>query len=447
MADPLLGQILFLLLLVLVNAFFSMTEIAVVSLNDSKLRRIADLGDKKARNLMWLTKKPTRFLSTIQVGITLAGFLSSAFAASNFADRIAVWAVNIGVKMPQDTLHTIAVVAITIILSFVTLVLGELVPKRIAMQSPEKIAMGVSGFIRLITVIFLPLVGLLTATTNGILKLMRIDPHAKNEEATEEEIRMLISIGQETGNIAETEKEMIENIFELNNRVASECMTHRTDIVGISIHDKPENIEQIIRENTHSRFPVYDEDLDDIIGILHARDYFINHFNKTQKTVKELLRPVYMVPESIRADKLLQNMQQNHVQMAIVVDEYGGTAGLVTIENLLEEIVGSIRDEYDPIEKSIQKVSANTWRIQGGAELEEVEKALGIALPDEDYDTFGGYIFGHFNVIPLDGSQPEVEADGLIIKVEKIEDHRVEWALVSKTEQLPEETVLKDDKQ
>jgi putative hemolysin len=445
MTDPLPGQILLLLLLTLVNAFFSMTEIAVVSLNDSKLRRIADLGDKRAKNLIWLTKKPTRFLSTIQVGITLAGFLSSAFAASNFAERLAEWAVKMGIGIPQATMHTVAVVLITLVLSFFTLVLGELVPKRIAMQSPEKIAMGVSSFIRGVSVVLSPLVSLLTATTNGILRLLRIDPHAKTQEATEEEIRMMISIGQEEGNIAETEKVMIENIFELNNRVASECMTHRTDIVGISIRDKAANIEQIIMENTHSRFPVYEEDLDDVVGILHARDYFIDHFSQKQKTLKELLRPVYMVPESIRADRLLQNMQQNHVQMAIVVDEYGGTSGLVTIENLLEEIVGSIHDEYDSMENSIQKLSANTWRIQGSAALEDVEKALGVELPDEDYDTFGGYIFGQFYVIPEDGSQPEAEVDGLMIKVEKIEDHRVEWALVSRTEQLSENPVIQKE--
>lgn len=439
MADPLLGQILFLLLLILVNSFFAMTEIAVVSLNDSKLKRIAEQGNKRAKSLIWLTQKPTRFLSTTQVGITLAGFLGSAFAAQNFSERITAWAINIGVKLEPATLNALSTVLITIILSFVTLVLGELVPKRIAMHNPEKIAMSVSGFIKFISIVFMPLVSLLTATTNGILRLLRIDPHAKMQEATEEEIRMLISIGQETGNIAETEKEMIENIFELNNRIASECMTHRTDIIGIWIHDDPNSIEEIIKENTHSRFPVYDEDIDDIIGILHTRDYFNNYFNKGQQSLKQMLRPAYMVPESIRADILLKNMQQNHMQMAIIVDEYGGTSGLITIQDILEEIVGRIHDEFDSMESTIQKLSVNTWRIKGTAELDEVAKDLNVALPIEDFDTFGGYIFGQFEEIPLDGSQPEIEKDGLVVKVEKIEDHRVEWALVSKTAELPYE--------
>ncbi len=431
MPDPLLGQILFQLLLILVNAFFALTEIAVISLNDTKLRRIADSGNKRAKSLIWLTKRPTRFLSTIQVGITLAGFLGSAFAADNFSDRIVQWALSIGVQMPVATLDTIAVIVITIILSFFTLVLGELVPKRIAMHNPERIAMVVAGVIKFVSLILMPLVWLLTVTTNGILRLFRIDPHAKQQEATEEEIRMMISIGEEKGNIQPAEKEMIENIFDFNNQTVEEIMTHRTDIVAIWLQDQPGIVRGIIMENTHSRFPVFSEDIDDIVGILHQRDYLINDISGSPKTLQELLRPPYMVPESIRADVLFRNMQQNHIQMAIVVDEYGGTSGLVTIEDLLEEIVGSINDEYDPLEKSIQKLDANTWRIRGSTDLGEVSEALDIPLPVEVYDTFGGYIFGQFDVIPADGARPQLEKDGLTIRVEQIEDHRVEWALVS----------------
>jgi putative hemolysin len=428
-----LGNLLVLLVLISFNFFFSMAEIAVISLGESRLRRISKSNIAKAKNLVSIAKNPTGFLSTIQLGITLSGFFSSAVAAAGFSEKIVNWAVNAGINVSRQILGAVSLIVITLALSFLTLVLGELVPKRIGMHNPEKIALAVSGIIRFISKLFLPFVWLLTVSTNGILRLLRINPHGKSQEVTEEEIRMLISVGEEKGAIEESEKEMIENIFDLNNISASDCMVHRTDIAGLRIGEPAEKTGKTILSNTHSRFPVYKDDLDNISGILNTHDYLLNIILKTGNPLEKLLRPAYFVPESIRADLLLKNMRQKHIQMAIVVDEYGGTSGLVTIEDIVEKIVGAINDEYDPPQQDIELIEGNIWRINGDTGPGEVNHALGLNLPEDKYDTFGGYILSRFNEIPPDGSRPEMQKDGFIIEVERIEDHRVKSCIVTKT--------------
>ena len=438
-SDPWGGPLLLQLILILINGWFAATEVAVLSLSDAKLRHDAEEGDRVAEQLLRLAESPNRFLSTIQVCITLAGFLGSAFAADRFASRLASWLVSLGVGMDPSTLNAVCVVAITLILSYFTLVLGELVPKRIAMQHPEKMARLSCGVLRFCAAAFKPIVWLLSASTNGILRLMGIDPNAEPEEVTEEEIRMMVDMGGESGAIEETEKEMIENIFEFNNRSAEDVMTHRTNVTSIWIGDDEQTILKTIRESGLSRFPVYDEDMDDIIGVLSTRSFLLNAQSDQPRPLRELIREAYFVPETVQADALFRDMQKKKIHMAIVVDEYGGMSGIVTMEDLLEEIVGNIYDETDhEAVADIVPLTEDTWRISGSAPLEDVAEALGISLPlEEEYDTLGGLIFSQFTTIPQDGATPEVDACGLHIQVEKIEDHRVESALVTR---LPEES-------
>ena len=442
-SDPIWPQLLLQLILILVNAYFAATEIAVISLNENVLRREAEEGDKKAAKLLKIMEAPTRFLSTIQIGITLAGFLGSAFAADNFAGRIRDWAV---LKWQLDAataaaVNTLAVILITIILSFFTLVLGELVPKRLAMQKTEEVARFTCGVVSFLSAVMRPLIWLLTVSTNGVLRLLHIDPNAEEDEVSEEEIRMMMDIGEEKGAIESGEKEMIDNIFEFNNMTAEEVMIHRTDVVMLWAQDSDEGIIRTIRETGLTRFPVYEEDADDVIGILNTRTYLLNAREAQPKPLRELLTPAYFVPESVRTDALFRDMQAKKIHMAIVVDEYGGTSGIITMEDLLEEIVGNIYDEFDPQdEQEIVPLGENLWRIAGSADLEEVAEALGVELPeDEEYDTLGGLVFAQLAVIPEDGSHPEVDVCGLHIRVEELNDRRVEWATVSRLEIPPQE--------
>lgn len=432
--DPIIGQLLLQLVLILVNAFFAATEIALLSLNENRLEKSVEDGDRKAALLLKTVRSPDSFLSAIQVGITLAGFLGSAFAAENFADRLVEWLINdMHVAISAETLGAISVVLITIVLSYFTLVLGELVPKRVAMFAPDKVARFSIGVISAIEKVMRPVIWLMSKSTNAVLRLMRVDPHKETEEVTEEEIRMMVDIGEEKGAIESAEKEMIENVFEFNNTTAGDVMTHRIDVKSIQADADGDDIIELIAQTGLSRFPVYQDDIDDIIGVLNTRDYLLNLRLSRPKSIRELLREAYFVPESVRADVLFRDMQKRKIHLAIVVDEYGGTSGVVSMEDLLEEIVGNIYDEFDPLEEEeIQKLGDNLWRVSGSMPLETLEEALDTPLPqDEEYDTLGGLIFAQLTVVPRDGEQPEMDVCGLHVKVERIEDRRVEYALVS----------------
>ncbi len=435
-SDPIWGNLLLQLALIAVNAFFAATEIAVISLNENKIRHQAEEGDAKAKQLLRLVQAPNGFLSTIQVGITLAGFLGSAFAADNFASRLTAWLVD-GlhvVVLPRDTINTLCVIFITLILSYFTLVLGELAPKRIALQRPEKVARLTCGVISFLARVTKPIILFLSASTNGVMRLMGINPHQAGNNVTEEEIRMMVDIGEEKGAIETNERDMIENIFEFNNSSAEDVMIHRTDVASIWIQDTPEIIIKTILDTGLSRFPVYEEDIDDVIGILYTRDYLLNEHADPPKPIRELLREAYFVPETVQADVLFREMQRRKVHLAIVVDEYGGMSGIVTLEDLLEEIVGSIYDEFDPAARQeITPIGDNQWRVAGTVDLETLSEALDVALPLEDeYDTLGGLIFNQLTTIPQDGSHPEVEVCGLRIYVEELLEHRVETAIITK---------------
>ncbi|MDE7004286.1 MAG: hemolysin family protein [Oscillospiraceae bacterium] len=429
---------LLLVILILINAFFAAAEIAVISLSETKLRHQAEEGDKKAQRLLKLTQAPDHFLSAIQIAITLAGFLSSAFAADSFSDPLVTWLVEEkGVTaLDPHALNNLMVVLITLVLSYFSLVLGELVPKRIAMKKTEGVARFTAGAVSAVAAVFRPVIWLLSKSTNGVLRLLHIDPRADQEDVSEDEIRMMVDLGEERGAIETSEKELIENIFEFNNTTAEDVMVHRTDMVMVWVQDTGEEVLSTILSSGRSRFPVYEEDADHIVGILNTRDFLLNAQEEQPKPLTQLLRPAYFVPESVRTDVLFRDMQSKKVHMAIVVDEYGGTSGLVTMEDLLEEIVGNIYDEFDPQEeKDIEQVEPGVWKASGSCPLEQIAQALEMEFPEEEEsDTLGGLVFAQLSVIPEDGAQLEVDACGLRIQVRSFADRRVEWALVSKLE-------------
>ena len=428
--DPLIWQLILQLLLILINAFFASEEIAVVSLNTAKLRADAEDGDKRAAKLLRLVESPTAFLSTIQIAITLAGLLGSAFAATNFADRLTTWLVQSQgfTALPVSTLNTIIVILITLVLGYFTLVLGELVPKRIAMQKPMQIARIASPVISALSVIMRPVIWFLSISVTGVLRLLGMKNQAKTDLVTEEDIRMMLDESEEEGLIESSEGEMIDNIFEFNNIQIYDVMTHRVDVESIDVEDSREEITELIRSTGYSRFPVYEEDQDNIIGILYVKDFFLNQ----EKSLRELLKEPLFVPDSMICDDLFRKMQQEHTHFAIVTDEYGSFLGVITMEDLLEEIVGNIYDEYDEKEDYIIPNPDGSWTISGRAELKDVEKALDIELPErEEFNTLSGLILNETEEIPKEGDQFEVLVDGLRIQVLKVVDRRIEETRVS----------------
>ncbi len=436
MEDPVIWSILLQLFLIALNAVFACAEIAIISINDNKLDKMAASGNKKAKRLISLTSQPAKFLATIQVGITLAGFLGSAFAADNFSDLLVGWFVGIGVTIPVSTLDTLSVIIITIILSYVTLILGELVPKRIAMKKAEAIGLSMSGFIYVVSRVFAPIVFVLTASTNGILRLIGIDPHAEDEEVTEEEIRMMVDAGSEKGAIDNEEKEFIHNVFEFDNKTANELMTHRTDVILLWEEDNDETWENIVLESRYSIYPICGESADDIVGVLNARDYFRLKDRSRESVLKHAVKPPQFIPEGVNADVLFRNMKKNRNHFAIVIDEYGGMSGIITISDLLEELVGNLNDNMlDTTEEpSIEQIDVGTWSINGAVLLDDVVKTLGVALPCDEYDTFSGMVFAIIGNIPPDGTTLEIEEYGLLIKVTNIKERRIENSIVCLTD-------------
>lgn len=430
--DPIVWQLLLQLFLILLNAVFACAEIAVISINDNKLERLAAAGDKRAVKLISLTQQPAKFLATIQVGITLAGFLGSAFAADNFASKLTAWLVSIGVGVSPATLNTVSVIVITIVLSYFTLILGELVPKRIAMQNAEKMGLAMSGLVYFIANLFAPLVWFLTKSTNALLRLLRIDPDAVGEEITEEEIRMMVDVGSERGAIDSDEKNLIQNVFEFNDKTAEEVMTHRTEVSILWMDESDGEWEKTLTESRHSKYPVCGEDMDDIVGVLNTKDYFRLKSRDRETVLAEALQPAQFVPESVQNNVLFRNMKNRRNHFAVVLDEYGGMSGIVTMNDLLEELVGDLEDDETapPDEPPVERIDSKTWKVLGGASLDDVAKALKIELPVDTYDTFGGMVFGLLGFVPDDGETPELEALGLSVKVTEIKDHRLEKAVV-----------------
>ncbi len=371
-----ISQLAILVVLIALNAFFAATEIAFISLNDARIEKQAKEGNKKAKQIEKMIKSPSKFLATIQIGITLAGFLSSAFASDAFAEKLAPVLYKIMPFISFGVWKSVSIVIITIILSFFTLVFGELVPKRFAMKYYEKLSFATIGIIRTISILTSPFVKFLTVVTNGVSKLFGVGEN-EEESVTEEEIKMMVDQGEEKGTIKEEEKELINNVFEFNDITVSEIMRHRTDIFAVDINISNEELLQVLshEEYRYSRIPVYDETIDEIKGILYVKDVLKNINKKTFK-VKSVVKDAYFVSRNRLINEVFKELQKNKKQIAIIVDEYGGTAGLITMEDILEELVGDIYDEYDKEEKEYEKIDQNTYLLSGSMTIYDVNKVL-----------------------------------------------------------------------
>lgn len=422
-------KLLLLFVLVLVNAFFAMSEIAIISLNDNKIQRMAEDGNKKAKQIIRLTENSSNFLSTIQIGVTLAGFLTSASAADSFADPLVAKLMTTAVAdyIPEGVLNVICVVVITLLTSYFSLVLGELAPKRIGMQIPEKISFAVVPVLIFIAKLTKPFVKVLSFSTNAVVRLFGFDPNADEEQVTEEEIRMMVDVGEEKGVIEGTQKEMIDNIFEFDDIDVADIMTHRTDMTAIEITKPLEEVVQLSIREGYSRIPVYEEDPDSIVGIVYIKDLlkFVGKDMPEDVRIADIMRKATFVPETKSCGDLFKEMTEAHTQFAIVVDEYGGTAGIVTLEDLIESIVGNIQDEYDDEDEEISMIDENTFTIDGVTDLDEIEELIGVEIPDGDYDTLGGFIISLLGYLPKEGETTCAEYDRLHFTVLNVEERRI----------------------
>ena len=422
-------KIVILFALILVNAFFAMSEIAVISLNDNKIEKMAESGNKKAKQIKKLTESSSSFLSTIQIGVTLAGFLTSATAAQSFAVMLAgaISKTAVVKVIPISVISGFSTVVITLIMSYFSLVLGELVTKKIAMQKSEKMAFMAAPVLTFVAAATRPVVKFLSLSTNGVLRIMGIDPHADEETVTEEEIRMMVDVGGEKGVIEDSQKEMIDNIFEFDDMDVADIMTHRTDMVCVDVEEGLSEAVKLSIENGFSRIPVYEEDPDNIIGIIYVKDFlkYVGTSLPKTKSIKDIMREAYYVPETKRCGELFSEMTEKRVQMAVVVDEYGGTAGIVTLEDVLESIVGNIQDEYDQESDEFSIIDDKTFTVDGITDIEEVEEHIGKTFPEGDYDTIGGYIISVLGFLPQDGEMNEVTFENIRFTVLNVEDRRI----------------------
>lgn len=441
-----LAQLIVLGILIFLNAFFAASEIAFISLNDAKIEKQAKEGNKKAEQIEKMLKTPSKFLATIQIGITLAGFLSSAFASDTFAEKLAPMLYQLMPFINLGVWKSISIILITIILSFFTLVFGELVPKRLAMKNYEKIAFGTIGVIRVISIVTSPFVKFLTFVTNTISKLFGVGENDE-ESITEEEIKMMVDQGEEKGTIKEEEKELINNVFEFNDITVSEIMRHRKDIFAVDINiSTDELIDELSKEEyRYSRIPVYDETIDEIKGILYVKDVLKN-INKKSFKVKNVVKDAYFVSQNRLINEVFKEMQKNKTQIAIIVDEYGGTAGLITMEDILEELVGDIYDEYDEVEKEFERIDENTYLLAGNVPIYDVNKILNADIPEGDYDTISGFLLEKLGRIPEDEETPIIETEKVTYKIEEYEDKRILKVKACKNniEKLKKDTDIKE---
>lgn len=429
-----MNALLLLIVLIALNAMFAATEIAVISMNDVKLKNMAEDGDKRAKRLVTLTDQPTKFLSTIQVAITLASLLQSAVAADTFADQIVQKLVEAGVTISPSVLNGISIIVITMILSYFTLVFGELVPKRVAMKKTEGIALGMSGILYWVAKVFAPIVWLLTKSTNGILRLLRINPEEEDSTVTEESIKMMLAEGKEKGTIHPEEDELIQNVFEFDDIDADELCTHRRDVVALSITDDLEEWKETINSSRYTKYPVCGETLDDIIGVLDTIDYF--HYEGMQtkeELMKNVVRKALLIPESMKANALFARMREKREYFAVVIDEYGGMTGIATLHDIMETLLGDLTSEEEPVKpEDIIELGENCWEIQGGADLEDVDELVEGEMPTDVYDTFSGFVCGVLGRIPEEGENFTCLWGNYEIQAHGVKNHMVQSAVMKK---------------
>ena len=432
--DPLIWQLLLLAVLIFVNAFFTCAELALISLNKHKLEKMSTSGNRKAKRILALISQPTKFIASVQVVITLAGLLSSAFAADNFSTRLTAWLISIGIPASAKTLSTISLVVITIILSFFTMVLCELVPKRIALKKADHLAFAISGFVSFTSRLFAPMVWLLTKTTNLVLRLFGISQETHSNTAiTEEEILLLVDVGSAKGIIKEGDKEILHNVFEFDDKSAGEIMTHRREMELLWMEDPDGEWEKTVIEKRHAFFPICGETQDDIVGVLSSKDYLRLADRRRENVMANAVTPAQLIPTSVKINVLFRRMKKSHNHFAVVLDERGGLMGVISMKDLLEELVGNLDDDISSPEEQplIQKTASKTWMLNGAISLDKAAQMLGVPLPLEKYETFAGFVFSLLGQIPEDGFQTEIEAEGLKIKILEVKERRLEKALVT----------------
>lgn len=429
-AGNLLVQLLLLAILIFVNGFFAASEIAIITLNENKIQKMAEEGHKKARQIIKLTANSSNFLATIQIGVTLAGFLTSATAAQSLAVPLTNWLVGLSPLLAQYSVvvHTVSVVLITVIMAFFNLVLGELVPKRIAMQKAEAISFAAIGILGAVAIVMRPFVKLLSVSTNVVVRLFGLDPNAAVDNVTEEEIRMMVDVGGQKGVIEDTQKEMINNIFEFDDITAEDIMTPRTDVEAVEVSEGLAEALRSCVDGGYSRLPIYKEEIDNIVGVLHVKDLlpYVGQEIPKDVTIRHIMRETYFIPRTKKCRDLFAEMSEKRIQMSIVVDEYGGFSGIVTMEDLLESIVGNIQDEYDQEEEEVTKTGENTFEVDGSIDIEELGEVLNIRFPDGEYDTLAGYIMDVLGRIPGEDEHPEVKFKNATFTVMEMDERRIE---------------------
>jgi len=432
----LLFSIIVLIILILISGMLSSSEIALSSSNRNKVKIRADKGEKKAIRLLKTIEKPHTFFATTQLYITFIAFFSGAYAASSFTDPITKWILEKGLSVSANVMETLVFIFITAVLTYVSLIFGELVPKRIAMKYAIPFSLGMQPVLKALSIIALPFVKFLSASAKLILKLIRFKDDNNDDAATKEEIRMIVHTSSEQGEIAESEHGMINNIFKIDKLIAGDICKHRLEVIALPIDVSFETVMEMLKGEFYTRIPVYYESIDDIRGILYTKDvlrYLAANKDTSSFDIKQLIREAYFVPFSIRADELFQDMQKEHVYFAIVVDEYGGTLGIITMEDLVVKIVGKIHDEYDAVETpDIVPAGENTFKISGTASLEKVQNHFDIPLPIDEYETLSGFLIGQLKYIPAEDEKPEVTFNGLHFKIQKIKDLRITSATVIK---------------
>lgn len=421
-----LGRVILLFVLIIINGFFSCAEIAVIQIGEGKLKKLSEEGNQKAKRLLKFKEDPSRFLSTIQVAITLAGFLSSAFASESFAGMVDQLVRRFFPALSLNVIHPISIVLITILLSYLSIVFGELVPKRLAQVYTEPIALFITPVLGLVSILSTPLVFLLSASTNSILRLIGINPDEDSNQISEEDILMMVDEGMEKGTIESTENEFIQNVFEFKDLTVEEVCTHRTDVAMLYIEDTDRQWRRTIHEHRFACYPICGEDDDDIIGILNTKDYFrLNDLSRPNVMKNAVDRP-FFVSQNMKVSDLFDTMKKERKYYAVVLDEYGGMTGIVTLHDLIEALVGDLHEEDElPEPEPIEAIGDNEWIILGSADLEDVNEALKIHLDLEAADTFGGYIMGILGKVPEDGSSFHLDTDNLSIDVAYIKNHRI----------------------
>ncbi|MCL2391761.1 MAG: hemolysin family protein [Oscillospiraceae bacterium] len=429
-----------LILLILISGVLSSLEIALSSSNRNKVKMMAESGDKRAIRLLNTIDEPNNFFATTQLYITFIAFFSGAYAANSFTDPLVHWMLTVGIPVSEQVVEPLVFVIITAILTYFALIFGELVPKRIAMQYAIPFAKRALPFLSILSIIAFPFVKILSTSAKLVLKIIGIKDDSPEEDITKEEIRIMMESSSDHGHIAEAEHGMIENIFDLDKLTAGDICRHRIDVVALPIDSDFKSVVEVLTAENYTRVPVYEESLDNVLGILHSKDvlhYVLSNPKQSDFDLRKLLREAYFAPLSKRADELFQEMRDEHTYMAVVIDEYGGTMGIVTMEDLVELIVGNIHDEYDDDElPDITEIGEHSYRILGTTGLEAVAEHLDVVLPTEEYDTLSGFLVGQLGYIPTEDEHPEMTYEGISFKVESIQEKRIAEVVVTK---LPEE--------